>query len=370
VARRHALGLVLAGAGLLCLAGSASAGGNAQARQAIVAPPTYPLQPWGAETDNLVRAQGSIELDGSPVTGVRVRVDNYDLAAPTDAGGRFFYLVDHTLLARHVVTVTDTSNGKLRGQPLTSSDASTLKASRAAISVAYAIKELKVSRDGSGRPVVTGRLVDGVGATPPAVGLLTYQLTGTVTGSDGKPVSGAQVSTRTLDRDYWTVSTTTDARGFYSSLFTASAEAPGNPVPFTIRISKGDTVYQYLSQEFVYFQRLQSARLDIRLPPRGYALALPRPQSYPGAIYTGTVAGVTFHDTVVRPVAATWLDDAGRFRITLPQKLAGKTVALWEAKLNLFSRPVAKPGAAIDLVSYPATLPPEAPRNLVQIPLK
>ena len=38
-------------------------------------------------------------------------------------------------------------------------------------------------------------------------------------------------------------------------------------------------IYQFQSQEFVNFQRLKSPRLDIRLPPRGYALALPHPRS-------------------------------------------------------------------------------------------
>jgi hypothetical protein len=354
-------------AAVLCLAGAASA---AQTREAIVAPPTYELQPWTAETDNLVRAQGRIELNGRAVSGARVTVDTYLLPRPTDAQGRFVYLVDHSLLGRHAVIVSDTSNARIGGQRLTDAAAAALKASHAAINVAYAVKDLKVARDGSGRFVVTGRLVDGVGAAPPAVSLLTYQLTGTVTDANGKPVAGAQVSTRTLDRDYWTVSTVTDSKGFYSSLFTASAEAPGNPVPFTVRVSKGDTVYQHLPQEFVSFQRLQSARLDIRLPPRGYALAIPQPKSYRGAVYTGVLAGVTLDGNVVKPVSATWLDPKGGFEVVLPARLAGKTVALWQGKLNLFSAHVATPGSQVDLSGYPDVLPREAPRELVKIPLK
>ena len=349
--------------------GSASAGGLKQSRQAIVAPPTYQLQPWRASTDNLVPAQGTVVLNGTPVAGAFVRVDTYELPSPTDANGHFTYLLDQTLLGRHVVTVTDASGAKAAGQPLTDAQRAELMANTAAISVAYAVKDLEVARDGAGHPVVTGRLADGRGAPPPRVGLLTYQLTGTVTDSSGKPVSGAQVSTRTLDRDYWTVSTVTDSKGFYTSLFTASAESPGNPVPFTVRVSKGDNVYQFLPQEFVNFQRLESARLDIRLPPRGYAMALPRPASYPGAVYTGVVVGVAQGDQVVRPVAATWLDPAGRFRLTLPQQLAGQTVSIWEGKLNLFSRKPAVPGGQVDLVSWPRTLAPDVPRDVVRVQL-
>ena len=348
----------------------ATAGRNAQPSTGIVSPPPFTLALWTADTNNTVPAQGTVVMNGSPVSGVRVRVDNYDVPSPTDKDGHFVYLVDATLLQRHVVTVADASNAKAGGQPLSSAAQAGLAASQATINVAYAVRDLKVSRNPAGLPVVSGRLAKTDGSPPPAVGLLTYQLTGTITGADGKPVSGAQMSTRTLDRDYWTVSTETDSKGRYDSLFTASAEEPGDPVPFTVRVSKGDTVYQFQSQEFVYFQRLKSASLDIRLPPRGYALALPRPHSYPGALYAGTVVGVTSGTSAIRPVSATWPDRTGRFTITLPKNLAGKSVSIWEGRLNLFSVAEAKPGGEVDLQDWPATLPREVPRNLASIRLK
>jgi hypothetical protein len=363
--RFAALGLVLAATA----AASALASGTAQTRQAIVAPPVFSIQPWTADTDNLVPARGAVVLNGAPVAGAYVRVDNYAVPHPTDAQGHFTYLLDHTLLGRHVVTVSDASNARAAGQPLTDAERTQLLASHVAITVAYAVDGLKVSRDPAGRPVITGRLVDGRGTPPPRVGLFTYQLTGTVTDSSGNPVVGAQVSTRTQDRDYWTVSTVTNAKGFYTSLFTASAESPGNPVPFTVRVSKGDNVYQLLPEEVVNFQRLQSARLDIRLPPSGYAMAIPRSVSYPGAVYTGVVPGVTDGNDVVRPVSATWLDPSGEFKMVLPARLAGKTVAMWQAKLSLFSRAQATPGGPIDLADWPTALPSDAPRQLLQIKL-
>ena len=374
VGRAANLRLCLAGVALLALTGaamhSARASQSRQTRSAIVAPPTYPLQRWDADKPNLVPAQGTIQLDGSPVAGVQVRVDNYDVPALTDAQGHFVYLLDDTLLGRHVVSVDDATQAKVAGRSLSAGERSRLMASNAAITVAYAVHDLKVSRDSAGRPVVSGRLANANGAPPPLVGLFTYQLTGTVTDADGKPVVGAQVSTRTQDRDYWTVSTMTDANGRYSSLFTASAELFSNPVPFTVRVSKGDVVYQFLSQEVVYFQRLQSARMNIQLPPRGYPLALPLPESYPGAVYSGVVVGVAQGAVPVRPVSTTWLDQSGRFRIVLPAKLAGKTVSLWEGKLNLFSRKQARAGAPIDLLQWPGSLPRGVPRGLVSVQLQ
>ena len=366
--------LSLATAALLTAGGvlqSATAGGTLESRAAtIVAPPAMPLRVWSAATDNLVPEQGTVTVGGKPVSGVHVRVDNYDVPGVTDTNGHFVYLVDGTLLARHVVTVSDATTGKVGGSALSSSEQSTLAASTASIDVVYSVRDLKASRNGAGQPVVSGQLARADGGAPPVVGLLTYELKGTVTDSGGKPVAGAQVSTRTLDRDYWTVSTVTDAQGRYSSLFTASAEAPGNPVPFTVRVSQGDVVYQFLSQEFVNFQRLQSATMDIRLPPAGYAMALPLPRSFPGALYSGIVVGVTNGVAPVHPVSATWLDSSGRFTITLPKRLAGQPVSIWEAKLNLFSAVEAKPGGAIDLQDWPVTLPPDAPRDLATVTLK
>src|SRR5438105_814259 len=77
------------------------------------------------------------------------------------------------------------------------------------------------------------------GSAPATVGLYSYELTGTVVDAHGKPVVGARVSTRTLDRDFWTVSRPTDGSGKYTSVFIASSELGGNPVPFSVRVAKG-----------------------------------------------------------------------------------------------------------------------------------
>jgi hypothetical protein len=356
------------GAGVLGSARAAS-----KSAGAIVVPPPTSLRKWNADTDNLIPIQGTVEWNGKPVSGVSVRVDTFVVPSPTDAQGHFTYLEDGTLMGRHVVTIANATQAKVGGVALTSAEQSQLSATQGAIEVDYEIHDVKASRNGAGQPVVTGQLTDALGVPPTPVGLFTYQLTGTVVDSDGKPVVGAQVSTRTEDRDYWTVSTFTNSKGFYSSLFTASAETagvPGAPVPFTVRVSKGDLVYQFLPLEFVEFDRLKSATLNIELPPKGYPLALPLPRSYPGAIYQGTVVGVAQGDEAVRPVVTTWLDKTGHFSITLPKSMAGKTVSLWEGRLQLFSRAPATQGGPIDLQNYPSTLPANVPRDLQSITLK
>ena len=367
MARSLRLALAAVAAALLVQVGGAS---GASPGAAISAPAPFALTSWDPNSDNVAAATGTIAFGGSPVAGVRVRVDGFLLPAPTDAAGRFVYPGDDTLLARHVVTVADASAARTPTGPLAASAQAALAAARSAIAVAYRVSGLRASRDGSGRPVVSGRISFADGTAAPSVSLYSYALTGTVTDAGGKPVAGARVSTRTLDRDYWTVSSVTDAQGRYSSLFTASDEAGFNPVPLTVRVSKGDLVYQFLGEEFVHFERLRSARMDLRLPPAGYPMVLPLPRSYPGAIYEGIVVGVARGETPVRPVAVTWPDARGSFRIVLPRSLAGQTVSVWEGRLDLFSGAPARPGGAIDLRNWPSALAPNLPRGLARVTLR
>jgi hypothetical protein len=366
VVRASLVGMLLA-----ALVGTlpAAAGRSAASRAKILTPQPLAVSTWNADSDNLVPAVGTIELGGFPVAGVHVQVGDFMVPGATNTKGRFTYLVDHTLLGRHVVAVVDATGGTVRGSALSEAQRTALLAAQSSIDVAYVVRDLVATKDAAGNPVVTGRLVDSSGSAPPPPGLLTYRLTGTVTDSDGKPVTGAQVSTRTLDRDYWTISTPTDDQGRYSSLFTASSETRDDPVPFTVRVSIGNTVYQFLPQEFVYFQRLRSATLDIRLPPPGYAMAIPRPESYPGAVYTGILAGLARGDTPVHPLSLTWPDRSGRFEIVLPKNLAGTTLSLFEAKLAVFSRMPARPGGQVALAAWPSSLPDDAPRGLLAIHL-
>jgi len=369
---RRASQLLAAGAfALACLATVPGATATPSASKVTIVPPAVlALRAWTPATSNTTPMQGTIELNGKPVAGVRVRVDNYLIPKPTDAEGHFTYLADDTLLQRHVVTVADSSNATVGGKPLTSEQQAALAATPSAITVAYPISNVQVSRNAAGDPVVTGRIMDGAKVPPPRVSLLTYSLSGTVTDSNGKPVVGAVVSTRTVDRDYWTVSSYTDKNGHYTSLFTASDEEGHNPVPFTIRIADGNDTYQFLPAEYVYFKALESSVLNLQLPPQGYPMALPLPKSYPGAIYTGTIVGATTaNGQVIRPVKATWTDAEGNFTLTLPHSYAGKSVSLWEDGVDLFSVKAATPGGPVDLQSWPRILAPNVARNLATVKL-
>ncbi len=236
----------------------------------------------------------------------------------------------------------------------------------AAITIAYPIGKLQLGRNAQGDPTVAGTLtVSDKHTAPPTVSLFSYQLTGTVLDSSGHPVANALVSTRTPDRDYWTVSTPSDSQGQFSSLFTASDESGDNPVPMTVKVAIGNVIYSYLSFEFVRFPALHSAHLVIHLPPANYPITLPAsPTSYPGALYQGVVVGVSSGTgaAIVRPLSATWPDAQGPLHAhAAAQHSRARRVSLWEAAAPaLLDRARGKPGGAMTVSALPAVLPSDA----------
>jgi hypothetical protein len=323
---------------------------------AIATGQTRPVGKWGPNAPNVYVVTGRVMLGGRPVAGVRVRVDRWVDPVPTPADGSFTYEADSTALGRHPVSIADDAHGRIGSVALTTGQQAVLRRARGAITVAYAIRNLHAVRKSHGKIVVSGRIAYADGTAPPRVVLYSYRLSGRILDARGKPVVGARISTRTLDRDFWTVSGPSGADGRYDSLFTASSEAPGNPVPFSVRVAIADRVYQFLPEEYVYFPRLRSARMDIELPPSAYPMALPQPVSYQGAVYDGVLVGAALGATPVRPLAATWPDATGAFTLTLPASTAGRTLSLWEDKVQLFSRLPARPGGAVDLREWPTTL--------------
>jgi hypothetical protein len=193
-------------------------------------------------------------------------------------------------------------------------------------------------------------------------------LTGVITDSSGKPVPSAIVVTRTRDRDFWTFSSRADSLGRYSSFFAASDETAADPVILAVQVAVGNDSYGLPTGVEVPFDRLQSARMDIRLPASGTGLPAPKPTSYAGAVYEGILVGVSAPG-VVKPVSARWPDRSGRFSFVLPASMRGRTVRLWESFQQLFQTNPTGPGGAIDLQAWPRDLAPNVPRGLRTIKL-
>lgn len=364
--------LLLVGVAAVLLLGTApatpAAAGNVATGQAEIVLPTQSfVEAWSAQSENRRPFTGLLRLAGRPVVGAIVQVDGVR-SGPTSPAGEFVGAVDSTLPQRHLVSVADVSAATVDGQPLTSGQRSALVAARGALNVAYSISGLKVARTPAGIRI-SGTVAQADQRPVPAVRIFSYRLTGRVTDANGRPVAGAIVSARTEDRGYWTVSEPTDADGRYVSLFTASDESSRDPVPFAIRIAVGDRLFGYLPDEEVYFKRLQSAVLDVRLPPPGFATALPAPVTQRGAVYQGIVVAASRDGRPVRPLQVSWPDARGRFAILLPAALAGSTVTLFEALRPVFSHFPAVPGGAFDLASWPAALDPTWPDAVARIAL-
>ena len=74
------------------------------------------------------------------------------------------------------------------------------------------------------------------------------------------------MTTRTQDRDFWTLSEPSDANGDYTSLFTASESGNLNTkVPFAVQVAQGKSSYAFPFGVNVVFDRLHSATMDVTL---------------------------------------------------------------------------------------------------------
>ena len=257
---------------------------------------------------------------------------------------------------------------KLGGRALSSADQAAVLGLQNGFSVGYRITGLHTSRGSGGNVVLTGRAVFADGKAVPPVALYTYQLSGTITDSAGKPVYGATVVSRTQDRDFWTFSKPTDRNGHYTSFFAASDELGADPVALSVQVASGSVSFSSGVTATVKFSALKSATLDIKLPstPTG-VMALPTPSSYEGAIYEGLVLGVSGPDGIIRPLSASWPDRNGRFRITLPASARGQKLHVWQVLGQYFSSFPATPGGRFDMKSYPAQVLQRYPQGMATI---
>jgi alcohol dehydrogenase (cytochrome c) len=318
------------------------------------------VRPWDPDSSNVQSVTGKLLWNGAPVAGARISVGGYVLPVATRRDGSFAYDVDVTVPFRHPISVVSLTHATVRGRPLSAGQRSALSAASGGFTVGYEIDGLAAHAQKGGAVVITGRMRDMAGNSPPPVHLLTYQLSGTITDAEGKPVQGAVVITRTQDRDFWTRSSASDANGHYSSFFSASDESGADPVSLAVGVALGSTSYGGNVGTNVNFAQLKSATMNIHLGA-GVAYTPQAPTSFTGAVYSGIVVGVSANGHVVKPLAERWPDAHGAFSITLPASVRGKTLTFWQNQRQAFSTLVAGPGGAVDVKQWPTQLGDSVP---------
>jgi alcohol dehydrogenase (cytochrome c) len=324
---------------------------------------------WQASGSNEQIATGRLLLRGAPVSGARIRVDRFVLPGLTNAEGRFRYRADVTVARRHVIAVVGVARATVNGRRLSAAARRSVLRAKGGFNVSYRLRDVRAKRQANGTVLVTGRATLARGTPPPAVVLFTYRLSGRITDAEGRPVAGASVVTRTLDRDFWTFSQPSDARGRYASFFTASDEAGADPVPLSVQVALGQTSYAFPAGRNVLFKRLRSATMDIRLPAAGGQMTVPTANSFQGGIYDGLLVGVSSGRRTIRPLAATWPDRQGRFRLLLPASARGKSVSFWMDDRQVFSRAAATPGGRVNPGIFPSSPRAQAPQGLMRLRL-
>jgi alcohol dehydrogenase (cytochrome c) len=332
----------------------------------ITTQPPVAVRPWLANSSNVQNMFGRVRIGASPVVGATLRVDGYSLPVASGPRGGFLYPADISIARRHVVKVVGVGNAKVKGRALTAGEKAALLGTEAGFNTGYRVDRLHVTRQEGGGALVTGRVSDTFGNRPLSISLYTYQLTGTITDVDGKPVQGAVVVARTNDRDFWTFSSPSDASGHYTSFFHASDETSADPVPLSIGVALGAISYGGNLGTPANFARNKSARLDIKLG-RGTTYTLGKPESYVGAIYEGLVVGVTGPHGVVKPIAERWPDAKGNFSMLLPASTRGQTLRFWENQRQFFSAFAQVPGGKVELRSWPTQLGDSASRGISKL---
>ena len=201
----------------------------------------------------------------------------------------------------------------------------------------------------------------------PPVTLLSYRLRGRITEGTGRPVRDATVVTRTLDRNFWTLSAPSDGSGRYESFLPESEELGSDPVPMSVQVDRGKVSHASGFDVSVAFARLRSAVMDVRLTGAPDALPVPRSTPEPGAIYRGLLIGVAGPDGIVKPLAGRWPDARGRFALVLPASVRGQRLRFWEDDVERFVGGGAAPGAHFDVTAWPASLDPDVPRDVATL---
>jgi hypothetical protein len=338
----------------------------AQGGATIVAPRAVVVVPWQADSSNVQTVTGRLLWNGKPVVGANVTVDSYQVPQPTDKQGKFSYDIDNTVAGRHLMHVTGLAGATVGGKRLSAGQKQAVSVATGGFTSAYAISGLHASVQHNGDVLVTGSATDSSHAAPPPAHLLSYDLTGRITTTDGQPVEGAIVITRTQDRDFWTRSNPSNANGDYSSFFTASDETSDNPVIISVGVAQGSTSYGGITGTNVPFKRLESSVLNIQLGLNAaYKISSPAP--FLAAIYSGLAVGVTMGGKVVVPLSETWPDAKGRFSMLLPSYVRGRALSVFESQNQVLSRVIARPGGPVDLKSWPRQLAPTMPSGLAAL---
>ena len=330
------------------------------------------MKAWDPNSSNTEDVQGRVLLNGQPVVGAQVKVGGWVVPLRTDSSGSFTYPVDITAASRHQISVVDASNATVGGKALTAAQRSAVLGSAGGFNVGYKVSNLSTSNGANGTIVVKGRLSVGTNSAPPPVLLYSYELKGTITDSNGNPLAGAIVTTRTNDRQYWTQSRPSGKNGSYASFLVAADQEGDNPVPMEVGVAQGATSWAEPAADEINFAHLSSSTLNIQLPAAsGTTLAktLLNPTAMAGAIYQGLLVGVVGKGRAITPVSATWPDTKGNFELVLPSSARGTTVAFWEANRQFYSSQPTKPGSAVDLSIYPKSLPADAPQGLATLKL-
>lgn len=306
-----------------------------------------PIELWVGSETNKYDLQGALTLDGRPVEGAIIQVDQYVLSEPTDNDGSFLIRPDQTVLDRSVVSVVDAGNARVDGDILTETQQEMLLAAMTSVATAFDMNfESETALTAGASDVsIAGTLTFADGSTPvPTIAVQGFRLEGTVLDATGSPVSDAVVSLSADGGESWSFSNTTAEDGTYHLRFFPEDD------PAMVRVALGAELNQ--GMEPVAFEVGTSSALDLMVPESGLALLngdggeTLTPTAEPGAEYFGIFCNIAVDGTPLDAVV-TWPDEEGHFTITIPSAPSSGTAAFYQVRERFFSADEIVPGGDV-----------------------
>jgi hypothetical protein len=319
-----------------------------------------PIMGWKQDGSQTRTVQGTVLLNGSPVSDVELQIGDNRIAK-TDDHGAFSLLIDQSNLSRTAIKIKSAGAAKVKGRVISTSEKNALLNQQTYINAAFPIKLTsppKASPDGKSVELQAKLITD---IHPfPTIRLDQYRITGIVLNAAGSPVQGAVVSIARDGGEGFAQSPPSDAKGYYAMPYLSDEDEDTD-----LRVSVGDKQYNLPPGRTYHFPGNTSVEVDITLPVQGTYLIDKEPyldsKTTQGAQYQGIYAGLQVPDGT--PYKLTVPLEDGSFTATLPKDVWDKHPAFYESKITAVSQDRINPGDPI-----PAGLikPPKAtePQNI------
>ncbi|WEK54113.1 MAG: carboxypeptidase-like regulatory domain-containing protein [Candidatus Cohnella colombiensis] len=319
---------------------------------------------WKMDNSQVVYVNGTVLLDGQPVSGVEVNLGKRTLT--TEDNGSFEFLVDRSIPTTLPVSIKSAEHATISGKSVSDSSKKALLEASTSVEVYYPI-QIEDVKEMSGDPSsveVHARIIMDEGEDFPTTKITSYAIMGTIKDASGTPVKDAVVSFVRDRGEGWSKSEPSDENGHYVLYY-----SPEEDEDLIYQIHVGDTKYTLPDNRVYHLPEDTSAQIDVILPAEGTVIDDKPPtlvgSEAEGALYWSLMVGLSVGSEV--PYTVTLPKKDGTFTITLPKEVWDQTPTLFESRITRFSIDPINTGDTVPSSLIPQPLATD-PQKIVPTP--